>query len=328
MKEKALEFYRCEKCDSSVQIKNIKQKNENNEITEGDLECSKCGNLYPVIKGIPRFVDSNNYSTTFGYQWNIHSKTQLDSFTGIPISRNRLFQVTQWPQNMEGQTILEAGSGAGRFTEILADTKATLFTLDYSLAVEANYLNNGLKNNVHLFQGNIFSIPLPKNRFDKVLCLGVIQHTPDPEKAFKNLTPYVRPGGELAIDVYTKRLISLLQWKYLLRPITKRMNKESLYRIISMIVPLLLPLGIILQKLAGRFGAKMIPISVYSDLGLTYDLHKQWSILDTFDMYSPAHDHPQSLETVRKWFEEAGFENVVVEYGLNGVIGRGRKPKE
>lgn len=328
MKEKDLEFYRCEKCDSSFKIKNIKQNSYNDEIAEGELECSKCGNLYPVIKGIPRFVDSNNYSSTFGYQWNIHSKTQLDSFTGIPISRNRLFQVTQWPQNMEGETILEAGSGAGRFTEILADTKATLFSLDYSRAVEANYRNNGQKSNVHLFQGNIFSIPLLKNKFDKVLCLGVIQHTPDPEKAFKSLTQYVRPGGELAIDVYTKRLISLLQWKYLLRLITKRMNQELLYRTISIIVPLLLPLGIILQKLAGRFGARLVPISVYSGLGLPYDLHKQWSILDTFDMYSPAHDHPQSLETIKKWFEEAGFENIAVEYGLNGVIGRGRKPKE
>lgn len=321
------EDYICTACGAYL-IYDQGMHQEKKFICGDKLICHTCNVQYPVINGIPRFVSDDNYAGNFGYQWNIHSKTQLDSFTGIPISRNRLFQVTQWPQNMEGETILEAGSGAGRFTEILADTKATLFSLDYSLAVEANYRNNGQKPNIHLFQGNIFSIPLPKNKFDKVLCLGVIQHTPDPEKAFKSLTQYVRPGGELAIDVYTKRLISLLQWKYLLRPITKRVNKEFLYRIISMIVPLLLPLGIILQKLAGRFGARLVPISVYSDLGLTYDLHKQWSILDTFDMYSPAHDHPQSLETIKKWFKEAGFENIVVEYGLNGVIGRGRKPKE
>ncbi len=52
---------------------------------------------------------------------------------------------------------------------------------------------------------------------------------------------------------------------------------------------------------------------------------KQWAVLDTFDMLAPAHDHPQSVETLRRWFAEAGFSDVEVERaGL--VVGRGTRP--
>jgi len=48
-------------------------------------------------------------------------------------------------------------------------------------------------------------------------------------------------------------------------------------------------------------------------------------LLDTFDMLSPAHDHPRTIRAVRRWFEEAGFEAVEVGRGYNGVEARGRR---
>jgi hypothetical protein len=105
------------------------------------------------------------------------------------------------------------------------------------------------------------------------------------------------------------------------------MYKERLYKTVSSLVPLLLPLLILLRRAAGRVGARLLPIVEYSNLGLPYELNKEWAILDTFDMYSPAHDHPQSIATVKRWFDEAGFVDVVVKDGPNGVVGRGRKPE-
>ena len=35
---------------------------------------------------------------------------------------------------------------------------------------------------------------------------------------------------------------------------------------------------------------------------------REWVILDTFDMFSPQHDHPQKIATVKKWFEEFGMD--------------------
>ena len=74
----------------------------------------------PIINGIPRFVNSNNYAAAFGLQWETFRQTQFDSFTQNPISKNRLEIALGQPlKTIKGLKILEAGSGAGRFTEVL-----------------------------------------------------------------------------------------------------------------------------------------------------------------------------------------------------------------
>jgi SAM-dependent methyltransferase len=318
-----LEIYLCTACGNHLNlVKPVFQ--ENGCVDEGELVCQNCSQNYPVINGIPRFVPAANYADTFGYQWNMHFKTQLDSFTGLPISQNRLFAVSGWSQNLEGERVLECGSGAGRFTEVLLQTGADIFSFDYSSAVESNGRNNGNKSNLHLFQGDIFNVPLIQESFDKVICIGVLQHTPDPERAFKNLARYVKPGGELVIDVYAAGLLAWLQWKYLLRPITKRMSKEKFYKFVQFVVPVLIPFTIFMRKALGRVGARLSPIVEYSHLGLPPNINKEWAVLDTFDMYSPAYDYPQTLETVQRWFSEIGFADVTVNFGPNGVVGRGK----
>jgi len=262
---------------------------------------------------------------SFGLQWNTHRETQLDSHTGLSISRDRLFAVTGWPADLTGQTILEAGSGAGRFTEILVTTGAEIISIDLSSAVEANRRNNGHNRNLRILQADILDIPVPPLSMDKVLCLGVIQHTPDPKATFHSLAKHVKAGGELVIDVYPKRLSALISWKYLLRPVTKRMDPQRLYSIVSSITPKLLPLADVLERRLGRLGSRLMPIAHYPNLNLSPELARQWAILDTFDMYSPAHDHPQSIKTIQRWFDEAGFVDVHVGPGPNGFVGRGRR---
>jgi SAM-dependent methyltransferase len=282
--------------------------------------------VFPILKGIPRFAGDEGYAGSFGFQWNKFRKTQLDSYTGLTLSRDRLYLVTQWPRAMKGSLVLEAGSGAGRFTEILLETGATVFSFDLSNAVEANAANNAHLPNLNLFQGSIYDIPVREGIFDKVLCLGVLQHTPDPEEAFHSLVRFLRPGGEIAVDIYARNLRSLLSWKYLLRPITIRMRKDRLFRLVQSAVKVFLPMAIFLRTVSGRWGPRLIPILQYSHWGLPYELNREWAVLDTFDMYSPAHDHPRSIAEVRRWFESAGLENTVVGYGPNGVVARGRRP--
>jgi SAM-dependent methyltransferase len=309
----------CKKEKLILKLDKIKNK-------EQKLNCSACSNSFPVINNIPRIVELDNYSESFGYQWNIYRKTQLDSFSGLPISKKRLNTATEWGNdNMEGQNILEAGSGAGRFTEVLVKTGANIFSFDYSNAVDANFLNNGQNTNLNLFQGDIYNIPFSDDTFDHVFCLGVIQHTPDPEASFFSLASKVKKGGMLYIDIYRKSWYHYLHWKYILRPITTKMSMQFLYRLLQKSVPPLVPISKILRKLFGRAGARLVPIVEFSHLGLDPSLNVDWAILDTFDMYSPAHDHPQSIGTVQSWFEAAGFEDIDVWYGDNGIVGRARK---
>jgi SAM-dependent methyltransferase len=293
---------------------------------EGEIVCGQCGSSYKIRAGVPRFIPDESYAGSFGFQWNKFRRTQLDSFTNMPLSASRLFEVTQWPRDLSGQRVLEAGSGAGRFSEVLLGTGALLFSFDLSNAVTANYQNNGHAPNFNLFQASIYDIPLERGSFDKVMCLGVLQHTPDPERSFRELVSFVKPGGEIAIDVYAGNWLTMLSWKYILRPITTRMRQETLFRAVEIAVRWLLKPAIWARKFGGRAGARLFPILQYSHWGLPLELNRDWAILDTFDMYSPAHDHPKTIPEVRRWFESAGLTDIHVAYGPNGVIARGKRP--
>jgi SAM-dependent methyltransferase len=328
MNEADWALFRCPTCHAELLVASVsapETEKRDNRIS-GALTCSQCRASFPIRDGIPRFVPNSGYADSFAFQWNRHGRTQLDRYSGLPISRKRLFSVTQWNENLTGECILEAGSGAGRFTDVLLDTGATLYSFDYSGAVVTNHANNGNRPNFRLFQCDIFHIPLRPAIFDKVLCLGVLQHTPHPSAAFHSLVRMVKPGGELVIDIYAKTFSARLQWKYVLRPITHRMDKERLHRLVSRWTPPLIPLARLCRAVGGRAGARLLPIVEYSHLGLAEEINQEWAILDTFDMYSPTHDHPQSVQTVNGWFQAAGFVDIDVRRGPNGVVGKGRKP--
>jgi hypothetical protein len=50
---------------------------------------------------------------------------------------------------------------------------------------------------------------------------------------------------------------------------------------------------------------------------------KEWAILDTYDMVSPAHDHPATLKQYKSWHEEERLSKIDVHIGYNGIEGRG-----
>jgi len=307
------------------------QRGDLDEDTDSESDaifmCTYCGATFPIINGIPRLTALENYSESFGFQWSLHQLTQLDSYTNKKISEDRLIRVTTWANLSEvSGDILEAGSGAGRFTEILLKTSARICSFDYSTAVDVNAKNNNFSDKLSLFQGDIFNLPFHDNIFDHVLCLGVLQHTPDPEKAFLSLAQKVKPGGYLYVDNYALTWHHWAQWKYLLRPFTKRLKPETLYNLVSNIVPKLMPVAKLSKMLFGRIGRRLMPIVEFSHRGLSGKINREWSILDTFDMYSPEHDHPKTINTVRRWFKKISFEEIEIFYGDNGIVGRGRKP--
>ena len=57
--------------------------------------------------------------------------------------------------------------------------------------------------NYFICQADINKLPVLPEQFDVVVCLGVIQHTPNPEETISNLCSQLKPGGELVFDHYT-----------------------------------------------------------------------------------------------------------------------------
>lgn len=301
------------------------------QVAEGELGCGPCGAIYPVRGRVPRFVPTANYASGFGLQWNTHARTQYDSFNGTRISESRFFAQTKWPRELRGQVVLEVGSGSGRFTEQAASTGATVVSLEYSSAVDANIAANGDRDNVLVVQADLYRMPLREGSFDRVVCIGVLQHTPDVERAFLTLVRYLKPGGHLAVDVYRRPrgVRRLLNTKYWVRPLTSRVPPAALYALTSRYVKAMWPVARLLARvpLVGRRLNWMLLIGDYQGVLPLGDAQlREWAILDTFDMLAPAYDSPQDRETLERWFVEAGMTDIEVHYGHNGIEGRGTRP--
>jgi ubiquinone/menaquinone biosynthesis C-methylase UbiE len=200
------------------------------------------------------FPLKEKYTKNFGFQWHKHQKTQLDSFTGIPLSKDRFYKNTKWKiTDLKNKNVLELGSGAGRFTEILTKTNCNLFTVDSSNSIFVNFDSNFKKNNkkkVFFIQADIENLPFKSNMFDYVFCYGVIQHTKHPKKVLDILINNTKVGGKISIDFYKKRYLPNC-WstpKYFWRPFSTRININILYKIISWYIPYYLPFDTLLKK--------------------------------------------------------------------------------
>ena len=89
MKPSLLAHLSCPSCHADLVVRG----GATGEITEGELVCRGCDAVYPVRRGIPRFVSGSAYAASFGREWNWFRSVQIDSQNGSDLSeRNLTFQ--------------------------------------------------------------------------------------------------------------------------------------------------------------------------------------------------------------------------------------------
>ena len=283
---------------------------------DGAISCPE-GCRFEVIDGIPRFVTQSNYATAFGVQWKRYRRTQLDSYTGLPISRVRLERCLGMPlKDLAGTTVLEVGAGAGRFTELLIPACGLLVSTDLSAAVEANLANCREGRPYLLVQSDINKSPLPYRAFDVVICMGVLQHTPSPEETIKSLAAHVKPGGLLVIDHYTRRnrLSRIGSWITLARPlraILKRLSPERGLQATIRITAICDPIRRLTCKISwlDRIVGRILPSACYYNLYPELDpaIIYEFNELDTHDALTDFHKHYRSCGELKACLEALGF---------------------
>jgi SAM-dependent methyltransferase len=324
MRVQILEILRCPQCAGRFELRDAQAVDE--RIESGALVCASFAHRYVISNYIPRFAGDSNYADNFGFQWNRFRQTQLDSYSGHPISAGRFWKSTGWtPQQIAGQWVLDAGCGAGRFAEVALQAGAKVVALDYSNAVDACYANLKQHADLHVVQGDIYALPFMKGAFSFVYSLGVMQATPDVAAAFAALPPMVAEHGRLSVDFYEKSWRILLLPKYWLRPITKRLPQQRLFAILERWVPRLWSVSCALGRVpvAGPRLRHLVPVVNYQGiLPLTERQHLEWSLLDTFDWYAPTYDHPQTARTLTKWSRQAGIQQIEVAK-LDHLVARG-----
>ncbi len=326
MQTKLVDVLACPQCGGTL-ICTATETDSSGEVQEGRLDCASGAHQFPIEKSIPRFVPRDNYASSFGYQWNRFKLEQIDSSNGTNLSAQRFYSETGWTKEwLKDKWLLDAGCGAGRFLDVASDSEAQVVGLDISSAIDAARANLAGRANVHFVQASIYEPPFRAGAFDGVYCIGVVQHTPDPQQTMRTLPRMLRSGGRIAITAYERKLFTWLYAKYLLRPLTRRVDKQKLLAAIKGAMPVLFPITSVLFRLplAGRFFEFTIPVANYvHERSLTRRQRYDWAVLDTFDMLSPQFDQPQTEREVTEALAAEGIDEIrrVPNPGLN-LVGR------
>lgn len=303
MKPEATRYFACPSCHGELTL----HAQASNEILEGELACQGCAVSYPITRGVPRFAGGDEaYTDTFGRQWNRWDRTQHDSLNGTQIYRDRMERYTTWtPESFAGKVVVDAGCGSGAYLDVTERHAEAAVGFDLSSAIDAAYRLHGHRPNVHLAQGDIFRPPVRPGIADRLYTFGVVQHTPDPEKAFRSLLPLVRPGGEIAVWVYRRTLIP--QPVYLMRLFTKRLNEPHATRFIEWYVPKALRVSGALRavpKVGGKL-RRLVPVADYRDRlpSLTPQQQLEWAMMDTHDGLITRYTFPQRWKDLQRWMQ-------------------------
>ena len=203
MKQRLLQYLACPSCESDIE-QVLVTKSQDGEIIEGELECVWCRRRFPVVRGIPRFVEayeikSDKAATAekFGWSWqhfNHHDVHYAEQFLGwlAPVR----------PEFFGGKVVLEGGCGKGRHTRLAAHWGARdVVSFDLSDAVETAFTATRALENAHVIQADMYRLPL-RRVFDYAFSIGVLHHLPNPRAGFVSLSAKVRPGGHVSVWVY------------------------------------------------------------------------------------------------------------------------------
>ena len=100
-----------------------------------------------------------------------HALTRSTVTPAYPVCREAVW-IDRLDRDLSGQRVLEAGSGAGRFTEVLVGAGPQVVSFDYSWRSMPITPTTGIASNLFLFHSDIFNIPLIDTSFDKVVSLS------------------------------------------------------------------------------------------------------------------------------------------------------------
>jgi SAM-dependent methyltransferase len=303
-----------------------------------------------VSGGIPRAVSlyspaQSQTEETFGFKWK--KRDTFDSPGSLKRIRDWLTEKygnvveEDWFASLgEHPLVLDAGCGAGvSALEVFgaAGKRIRYLGVDISTAVDvahARFQEKGLA--AGFIQADISKLPFPDSSVDLIFSEGVLHHTDSTERAFKALTPLIKPGGYFMFYVYRRkgpireftddyvrdRLQSMSPEEAWLamEPLTQlgiSLGRENLEIDIPKPIDLLgIPAGRInIQRLFYWHVAKAF---YHPDLSFDEMNHIN------YDWYAPANAHRHSLEEVSGWCQDAGMvvmHEVVEEAGIT-IIAR------
>ncbi|MBI3552134.1 MAG: class I SAM-dependent methyltransferase [Elusimicrobia bacterium] len=246
----------------------------------------------------------------WAYQW---SRFQLDD-ENVPMIREWM---APWrPEDLSGKTVLDCGCGQGQHAAVLAAWAREVVGVDLNTAELARRRVAGLRN-ARIIEGDIAELELAE-RFDFVYCMGVLHHTEDPERSFRNVARLLKPGGVILFCVYSREgnLLNRVLLEPAKRVLLSRLDRDTL---LSVARAANAALGLLLDTLY-RLPLPLLPF--YDYLRVFRGWSRQRRLLTVFDMLNAPRAAYLPRETVERWLRLDGLSPVHLSR-LKGVCWRG-----
>lgn len=328
MKQSALEFLACPACGGVLAVQ--AEAVEGAEVINGALRCDACAVAYPIVCGVPRFAGQlgaveAETAAAFGYEWTRYRE----------LAARYRQQFLDWirpvePAFLAGRTVLEGGCGKGRHTAVVAELGArAVVAMDLSDAVDAAFDNTRHLDNVHVVQADLNHPPV-RRVFDYAFSIGVLHHTPDPERGFRALVTRLRAGGSISAWVYGREGNGWIV--HLVTPMRTHVTARMPHRLLdtlsgALTVPLFVATRLVYGPARGSALGRRLPYAPYLSYIAPFPFREQRSIV--FDhLVAPVAFYIPRGEFAC-WFERAGLEDVRIEHhNANSWRGFGTVPAE
>jgi 2-polyprenyl-3-methyl-5-hydroxy-6-metoxy-1,4-benzoquinol methylase/uncharacterized protein YbaR (Trm112 family) len=228
MHEFSLNFLRCVRCGSKLELDVFKKETE---IDEGILECKKCTLCFPIIKKIPIIWDDfskyiSERMMLGGKLFNFASHDKMKKFLKHSLSiskRNTDDRTTleeRWStiyQNSQkskfysiikneldampkSKLVLEYGCSIGIMTSFLANSNQNVFGIDRSFSA-ISVAKKTQKDNLDYFVADLMSDVFGKTKFDLILALNVLELV-EPKDLLKYISQQILKGYFVISDPY------------------------------------------------------------------------------------------------------------------------------
>ena len=227
MLESSLEFLRCVRCGSKLELDVFKEKKE---IHEGILRCKKCKLESPIIDKIPILWDG---FTTFlssrkilgGKLYRLVTTTKMKIFLKSSFSQitykedsslieERWSKIYQYSRNSKfyflikkhldsipkSDLVLEYGCSIGIISSYLSNSHDMVFGIDKSFSAIQQAKKTG-KNNLDYFVADSFSPIFGNLKFDLIVALNVLELI-EPTDLLKQISKQIAKGYFVLSDPY------------------------------------------------------------------------------------------------------------------------------
>lgn len=250
---------------------------------------------------------------SFGDEWNAFHGFEE---TEIQKLGDEYFDIVSPQMLNKSSSVLEVGSGSGRFLKYLSKKAGFIVGVDPSDAVYAADKLLGADPKVTLVKASANDLPFEDNSFDFVYSIGVLHHIPDTFKAMQACVDKVKKGGYfftyLYYDLDNRGLLfrSIFNASTVLRKGVSKMPGKP-----KRLVCDLLALTLYMPFVGTSRFLKMLGVkeSIREKIPLYGYENKSFYIIrnDALDRFGTPLEQRFTKQQIREMMEKAGLEEII-----------------